>query len=198
MSNTVKKDSWPDEKLVDGLKQRQEAAFGALIQQYQGRLFSIAYGITQDREESIDIVQEVFLKVFQHIDNFREKAKLSTWLYRITINQCLNWKRRWKARFRWRHQPLESEDSGDYSELGSDDNIPDKLYQDKEFKKKFLSELKKLPAEVRSIFVLKEMEGLSYDEIADTLKIKRGTVSSRLFYARLKLRQSLAQYGDGR
>ena len=198
MSNTLNKDIWAEDKLVDGLKQGQEAAFRALIRQYQGRLFSVAYGITQDREESLDIVQEVFLKVYQSVSNFREQSKLSTWLHRITVNHCLNWKRRWRSRFRWHHRPLESEESGDYPELGSDENFPEKLYQDKEFKKIFQAELKKLPAEARIVFVLKEIEGLSYDEIADTLRIRRGTVSSRLFYARQKLRVALAQYLDRR
>jgi RNA polymerase sigma-70 factor (ECF subfamily) len=198
VSNTVNKDIWTEDKLVEGLKQGQEEAFRALIRQYQGRLFSIAYGITQDREESRDIVQEVFLKVYQSVNKFREKSKLSTWLHRITVNHCLNWKRRWKSRFRWHHRPLENEESGNYPELGTDENLPEKLFQDKEFKKILQAELKRLPAEARTVFVLKETEGLSYDEIADTLKIKRGTVSSRLFYARQKLRAALSQYLDRR
>lgn len=198
VSNTVKKEIWTEEKLVAGLKQGKEAAFRALVRQYQGRLFNLAYGMTQDREESLDILQEVFLKVYQSVNDFREKSKLSTWLHRITVNHCLNWKRRWKIRFRWHHRPLESEESEGYPELGSDENLPEKLYQDKEFKKVFQEELRKLPADARAVFVLKEAEDLSYDEIADTLKIKRGTVSSRLFYARQKLKAALTQYVDRR
>lgn len=194
MSNTLNNDIWDEDRLISRLKQGNEEAFRALIRQYQGKLYSIAYGITLNREDSLDIVQDVLLKVFQNINNFKAKSKLSTWLHRITVNESLNWKRRWKRRFRWHHKPLEADDSGDYSELGTDEYHPERLYQDKEFKKIFWEKLRKLPDDARTVFVLKEVEGLSYDEIADALKIKRGTVSSRLFYARRKLKESLNPY----
>lgn len=165
-----------------------------LIRRYQDKLFSIAYGITLDREESLDIVQEVFLKVYQKIHTFREASRLSTWLHRITVNLCLNWHRRWKRRFRWHHQPLERDEAGNHLELGTNDYYPETLYERKEFEKALWEGLKALSEEARAVFVLKEVEGLSYDEIAKTLKIKKGTVSSRLFYARKTLRESLKPY----
>ncbi|OEU67065.1 MAG: hypothetical protein BBJ57_03845 [Desulfobacterales bacterium PC51MH44] len=194
MSNTLNNDIWDEDRLISRLKQGNEEAFRVLIRQYQGKLYSIAYGITLDREDSLDIVQDVLLKVYQNIHNFKAKSKLSTWLHRITINESLNWKRRWKRRFRWHHKPLEADDSGDYPELGTDEYHPERLYQDKEFKKMFWEKLRKLPNDARTVFVLKEVQGLSYDEIADALKINRGTVSSRLFYARRKLKESLNPY----
>ncbi len=165
-----------------------------LIQQYQDKLFSIAYGITLDREESLDIVQEVFLKVFQKIHTFREESRLSTWLHRITVNLCLNWQRRWKRRFRWHHQPLQREGATDRPELATNDDYAEALSERKEFEKVLWEGLKALSEEARAVFVLKEVEGLSYDEIAKTLKIKKGTVSSRLFYARKTLRGFLRPY----
>ena len=194
MSNTLNNDIWDEDRLISRLKQGSEEAFRALIRQYQSKLYSIAYGITLDREDSLDIVQDVLLKVYQNIHNFKAKSKLSTWLHRITVNESLNWKRRWKRRFRWHHKPLEADDSGDYPELGTDEYHPERLYQDKEFKKIFWEKLRELPDDARTVFVLKEVQGLSYDEIADALKIKRGTVSSRLFYARRKLKESLNPY----
>ncbi|MBW2318491.1 MAG: sigma-70 family RNA polymerase sigma factor, partial [Deltaproteobacteria bacterium] len=98
MSNDVDTNGWDEAGLVSSLKERQEEAFRILVRQYQGRLFSIAYGITLDREESLDIVQEVFLRVFKKIHTFREDSRLSTWLHRITVNLCLNLKRRWRRR----------------------------------------------------------------------------------------------------
>jgi RNA polymerase sigma-70 factor (ECF subfamily) len=184
---------WDENKLVLHLKQGDEEAFRLLIQQYREKLYNIAYGITLDSEDSLDIVQDVFLKVHQNIRRFRGKSKLSTWLHRITVNQSLNWKRRWKRRFRWHHRPLVTEDSGDYPELGTNEYYPEKLYQNKEFEKAFREKLRELPEDARTVFVLKEIEGLSYEEIAKTLKLKRGTVSSRLFYARQKLKESLEQ-----
>lgn len=196
MSNLLKDDIWSEERLISGLVQGQEAAFRALIRQYQGRLFGVAFGITQDREESLDIVQEVFIRVFQKIRYFKQEAKLSTWLHRITVNQCLNIKRGWKRRFKWFHQSMGNDTDEQTPELQSNAHFPETLYQEKEFKREFGKALKKLPAASKAVFVLKEMEGLSYEEIADVLKIKRGTVSSRLFHARRQLKKSLASYLD--
>lgn len=194
VSKETDTDTWDEDRLVALLKQGHEGAFRVLVRQYQDKLFGIAYGITMEREESLDIVQDVFFKVSRHIHTFQGKAKLSTWLRRITINECLNWQRRWKRRLRWHHQPLERDDAGDCPELATNKYSPGALFQEKELEKLFWERLKKLPEEARAVFVLKEVEGLSYDEIAGILKIKRGTVSSRLFYARENLRKSLKEY----
>lgn len=189
-------DSLDERRLVSLLKQGHEEAFSVLLKRYQAKVFGIAYGITLDREESLEIVQEVFLKVYRKIHTFREEAGLSTWIHRITINQCLNWQRKWKRRFRWQHQPIERDEAGDYPELGTDAHCPEMLIQKKELGKIFREGLRDLPEEAKAVFVLKEVEGLSYDEIAKVLNIKRGTVSSRLFYARQRLKESLKKYLD--
>ena len=197
VSNKADEDLWNEERLVALLKEGHEGAFRVLVREYQEKLFHIACGITSDREESLDIVQEVFLKVHRYINStFDEKSKLYTWLYRITVNECLNWHKRWKRRFRRQHQPLETDEDGYLSELGTDDFAPDTLYQEKEFEKAFQEALKGLRKNARAVFVLKEVEGLSYNEISGILKIKRGTVSSRLCYARKNLRKSLEKYLD--
>lgn len=185
-----------EDRLVALLKEGNQAAFRLLIRTHQSKIYSTAYGITLDREESLDIVQEVFLRVHQKIDTFRAESSLSTWLHRITVNLCLNWKRRWTRRLRWRHRPLERNEGGDYPELGTSDTAPETLYEQKELKDTLWRHLKKLPEEARAVLVLKEIEGLSYDEIARTLNIKTGTVSSRLFYAREKLRKGLEKSLD--
>jgi RNA polymerase sigma-70 factor (ECF subfamily) len=194
VSNKPNSDFSDERRLVSGLKKGQEEAFRVLIRRYEKKLFSIAYGITLDRQESLDIVQEVFLKVYQKIHTFREEARLSTWLHRITVNLCLNWQRRWKRRFRWHHQPLEQDGLGDHRELGTNDYHPQTLFERKECGKILREGLRALSEEARAVFVLKEVEGLSYDDIAEILRIKRGTVSSRLFYARKALRASLEPY----
>lgn len=196
VSNKADEDLSNENRLVTLLKEGNEGAFRILVREYQERLFNIACGITSDTEESLDIVQEVFLKVYRHINTFGEKSKLSTWLYRITVNECNNLHRRWKRRFRQDHQPFETDESNYFSELGTDDFAPDTLYEKKEFEKVFREALKGLGKNARAVFVLKEVEGLSYDEISGILKIKRGTVSSRLCYARKNLRKSLGKYHD--
>lgn len=194
MSDEVDKHLGDESTLVSLLKQGQEDAFRVLVRRYETRVFSIAYGITLDREESLDIVQEVFLKVYQNIHTFREESRLSTWLHRITVNLCLNWKKRWKRRFRWHHQPIERDESGNDLNSGTEAHYPDALYEKKEFEKIFWDRLNELPENTRAVFVLKEVEGLSYDEIAKALGVRTGTVSSRLFYARKRLKESLKQY----
>ena len=148
----------------------------------------MACGITHDPEESFDIVQDTFVKVYEKIDTFKEEAEFSTWLYRIAVNQCLNWRRRWKRRFRWHHQPLQNESGEIFLESVGSENNPENLYYKKELGQAVQENLARLPADARTIFILKEVEGLPYDQIAKILNIKIGTVSSRLFYARQKLR----------
>ena len=108
----------------------------------------------------------------------------------------IDWRRKWKRRSKWHHQPLETDDSFHIPELGSEENSPEDLIREKEFTRLFAEKLKSLPEEARVVFTLKELKGLSYDQIAETLKIKRGTVSSRLFYVRKKLKESLSEYID--
>ena len=185
-----------EKKLVSRLKQGNEGAFRDLIRQYQPGLLGIAYGITLDREESLDIVQDVFLKVYTNIHSFRGDARLSTWLYRITINQCLNWKRRWRRKFKWHHAGFETEGADSFPEFAADDDYPETLYQQKECQTILWKTVNRLPEEARAVFVLKEWEGLSYEAIAKVLRIKKGTVSSRLFYARQRLKEALKKYLD--
>lgn len=198
MSNTINSKEPDEDRLVARLQRGSEEAFFVLVQQYQQRLYKTAYGITLEREESLDIVQEVFLKVHRYIGSFKKDSNLYTWLHRMTVNESLNWIRKMKRRFKWLHRPVESEDDNDfiYPELGSEDYAPEKLFQDKEMKTVLFDQMKKLPEDARAIFMLREIDGLSYDEIADILKIKRGTVSSRIFYARKRLKENLAGYFD--
>jgi RNA polymerase sigma-70 factor (ECF subfamily) len=99
-----------DDELVLRLQRGDEWAFQLLVRRFRQKLFAVAFGITLDAEESQDIVQEVFLQVHRRITTFRGDASLATWLHRITVNRCLNWKRRWARRFKWMHT---SADPGD-------------------------------------------------------------------------------------
>lgn len=193
MSNIINTSGWDEKELLGRLKEKQEAAYVILVRQFQEKLYRIAYGITQDKEESADIVQDVFLIAYKRIHTFRGEASLYTWLRRITVNQSLNWQRRWRRRFKWRHQSLEKEEI--YDIVNEDENPvgPEAAYLKAEFKALLDRGLKQLPEDARAVFVLKEGEGLSYEEIAEVLNLKRGTVSSRLFYARQKLKNILSE-----
>ena len=184
-------DNINEQDLVERLKKGQQWAFNILVNKYQGRLLKIAYGITLDREDSLEVVQDVFISVFKNIQTFRQDAGLATWLRKITINQCLNWKRKWKRRFKWNHESIESENDKDLFNENKKSNDPEMLYREKQLEKNLMQAIKTLPEKIRLVFVLNAFEGLSYEEIAKTLNIKKGTVSSRLYFARKNLIDSL-------
>ena len=197
MSKSINSEPWDEEQLLARLKKGDEGAFAIMVRHFQAKLFGLAYALTSDPDESQDIVQEVFLKTYQNIGKFKGQAKLSTWLHRITINQCLNWKRRWSRRRRWQHCSLEHDSNESFMEPLTDDSTPEMRYQDKELLQKYWTAIQALPEKARTVFVLKELEGLSYDEIATTLRLNRGTVSSRLHYARKYLKKVLQPYQSG-
>ncbi|MBT7261147.1 MAG: sigma-70 family RNA polymerase sigma factor [Desulfobacula sp.] len=173
-----------EQDLVERLQKGQQWAFNILVNTYQNRLLKIAYGITLDREDSMEIVQDVFISVFKNIRTFRQESSLATWLRKITINHCLNWKRKWKRRFKWDHKSIDSENS---KNLFKENNNPEMLYREKQSEKNIMTAIKKLPEKIRLVFVLNVLEGLSYEEISETLNIRKGTVSSRLHFARKNL-----------
>jgi len=188
--------SWDEPTLVALLKQGREEAYQELLQRYEQKVYQLAYGITLDAEESRDIVQEVFLKAFQNIGKFEGRSRLATWLHRITVNQCLNWQRRWKRRLRWHHHPIESDEDGESIQLGTDEYQAGVLFERREIDQAYKKALNQLPDDARLVYVLKEIEGLSYEEIGQVLNLKKGTVSSRLFYARKRLQEALEAYRE--
>ena len=185
-----------DEKhLIKELKLGRERAFRVLVDRYQRRLLKVAYGIVLEEEESLEIVQDVFVTVYRQIGSFREDSMLFTWLVKITINLSLNWKRRWKRRFRWSHSSFEAHDAPPVRAAGNRIETPETLYRERELEAGLMAAVEKLPEKARVVFVLNTLEELTYGEIAQALDIKIGTVKSRLFQARKLLTAALAQEG---
>jgi RNA polymerase sigma-70 factor, ECF subfamily len=180
-----------EQDLVEQLRQGRKQAFDVLVNRFQKRLLKVAYGITLDPEESQEIVQDVFTTVFRQIHSFRQDALLYTWLRKITVNQCLNWKRRWKRRFRWHHDPITMENDPVISGENTHMDTPETLMQKKQFRDRITEAVKMLPEKTRTVFVLYALEGLSYEEIADFLHIRKGTVASRLYQARKQVTRAL-------
>lgn len=176
-----------EQQLVERLRKGQEWAFHALVDRYQRSLMNIAYSITYDTEESLEIVQDVFVIVFKKIHTFREEARLITWLRKITINQCLNWKRKWKRRFKWHHDALTTESERKMHPQTTVQDTPETAVREKQMKANIMEAVQKLPEKLKIVFILNALEGLSYEEIARTLDIKKGTVSSRIYTARKQL-----------
>ena len=197
MSQTIHNRIVNDRELVVRLQQGDEWAFQLMVRRFRQKLFAIAFGITLDTEESRDIVQDVFLQVHRSIHDFRGDAALDTWLRRITVNRCLNWKRRWARRFKWSHVSLDGGDGSPMVDPESTLPSPEARVSDAQTRHQIDQALKQLPEKARIVFVLREVEGLSYEAIADAAGIKLGTVRSRLFHARKRLREILLPHIGG-
>ncbi len=191
MSKTIQNRIVHDKELILRLQRGDEWAFQLMVRRFRTKIFSIAFGITLDTEESQDIMQEVFLQVYRTIGDFRGDASLATWLQRITVNRSLNWKRRWARRFKWLHVSTDSTDGLPAAEPESDLPSPETRVANAQTRQQIDKALKMLPEQARTIFVLRELEGLAYEEIAAAIGIKLGTVRSRLFHARKRLKEIL-------
>ena len=185
-----------DLDLVHASKNGDVSAFEQLVKRYDRKLFRIAQHVTHNREDSEDAVQESFLKAFQHLSEFREDSKFSTWLIRITLNQSLMKLR--KQRRAIREVSLEESclSSGGLLPLEVTDWAPDpeQLYRTSELREILIKALRDLPPILRAAFVLRDMEGLSTAQTAEVLNVSQAAVKARLWRGRLQLRESLNRY----
>ena len=151
-----------------------------------------------DSAESSDVVQEIFLKVFRNIGGFKGEAALKTWIFRIALSEILNRLRWWKRRRRFATMSLDEQPNGNGTisayAVASASPTPEEVLQSKEEEGAIQEALGKLSKDHRSIIVLRDIEGFSYNEIADVLGVSVGTVKSRLARARGDLKKSLVRY----
>lgn len=172
-----------DVELIQKFKNGQLQAFQMLVKKYQNTAINIAYSLVNNRQDAEDIAQESFIKVYRSIDSFKAEAQFSSWLYRIIVNTAYDFLRRKK------HIPVSSSDIEYMSAVdpkGTEDPCIKELIRDA---------LIEIPFEYRSALVLREIEGLSYEEIARALKISIGTVESRIFRGRTMLKDILIKKG---
>lgn len=182
------------------LRARDEDAFCELVQVYQHKVFNITYRILGDRQEAEDLSQEVFITVFKHIDQFRGDAKFSTWLYRIATNHARNRIKYLSRRARQKHQDIDDTPEGklDDNPLGGHLARPDRQAQARQLEQIIQQGLAELQPEHREIVVLRDIENLSYREISEITNLAEGTVKSRLFRARVALKEYVqARYEFG-
>jgi len=171
-----------DFSLIKRFIEGDESTFRILIYRHKEKVRNIVY-LTVSRSEIVDdIAQEVFITVYKNLKNFRFESQFTTWLYRITINKCKDYLRKMKIRSIF--IPVkESEDHG-YNHLKEDIDIPEIVQ----------NAIARLPEKLRTPLLLKDIEGFSYQEIADTVQCEVGTVKSRIFRAREGLRNILKPY----
>src|SRR5262245_4806593 len=181
---------------VSRLQANEDAAYDELVRTYSASLFHVAYRMLGDSAEASDAVQEIFLKVFRNISGFKGEAALKTWVFRIAFSEILNRLRWWRRRHRFATMSLDEQPNGTrggYS-VPSPGPTPEQMLQSKEQETAIQQALGRLSKDHRSIIVLRDIEGFSYNEIAAVLGVSIGTVKSRLARARGDLKKSLMRY----
>jgi RNA polymerase sigma-70 factor (ECF subfamily) len=196
-------DGHDEARLIERLRRRDEAAFNELVRLYEDRIFRLVLRMIGDRAEAEDLAQEVFVTVFKSIDTFRGDSKLSTWMYRVATNHCRNRIKYLGRRARHRRQPYEDDGPrGDHSGggLGTSAHIPgpEAVVEGRQTERLVQAALLSLSEEHRALVVLRDVEGLSYEEIQRITALPEGTVKSKLHRARVALAQSLAALRGGR
>ncbi len=189
------------EALVVRLKERDEQAFAEVFELYKDLVFTLCNKLLSDRGEALDVTQEVFLTLYRKIHKFRGDCSLKTWLYRVTLNQAANRNRWWRRRLR--HQTrslslgLNERGSLSIPEPASADPSPHRHCYSTELRGAIEKGLEELPFDQRSAVVLRDVEGLSYEEIAQVTGARVGTVKSRIARGRERLREILEVYRPG-
>lgn len=188
--------SWSDvdsaeAALIERCRTGDEAACSELVATHQRMVFTLALHLLGDRDEALDLSQEVFLRVFRTLASFRGQSALRTWIYRIVVNQARNRQRWWRRRRRSEQVSLD-EHLQQFGDLESKTEVlPDRLLASKEAASRIWSALDRLPFDQRTALILREVDGLRYEEIAFSLGVAVGTVKSRLTRARQALRAEL-------
>ncbi len=176
-----------ESRLIERAKARDEAAFRELVEKYQNKVFSIIYGILRNQNDAEDISQQVFTKIYFSIQNFDSRSSLLTWIYKITTNECYDYLRKKRVRKLVYESDVSEEDTRlmENSEINADRHMPvdDRLAQ----RQLALKLLEKISPEERNLILLKEVEGLSVQELSGLTGMNENTIKVKLFRARQKL-----------
>lgn len=178
--------------LLERSKAGDIAAFEMLIEAYQKKIFNLAFRMIGNYDDAGDLAQEAMIRIFKSISNFKEQSSLSTWIYRITTNVCLDEIRKKKNRkVLSLDEEIHAEDGDMQRQIMSDDPLPDELMEKEELRQIISNAIESLPEDQRLVITLRDIQGLSYDEIAKVLDCPAGTVKSRINRARFALKNVL-------
>jgi RNA polymerase sigma-70 factor (ECF subfamily) len=188
-----------DDEVIESVRAGDKGAFRVLVERYQARAFRLALRILRDEDAARDAVQDAFVKAYNHLGKFEKRSAFFTWLYRLVKNQCLDVLRRdrsdrWVA---WEEGSLAEAEVSDAAtpEVEGVSFQPATETLRKQLRERIDAAIAKLPESARETLILREVEGLSYQEIAEAQGIPKGTVMSRLFYARKQMQKLLIESG---
>lgn len=181
-----------DSELVARVLQGDKNAFRPIVERYQNRIYAMVVGMVRDEAEARDLVQNAFIKAYQGLDTFRLDSSFYTWLYRIAMNLAIDScrKRRRRKTGSFDEAIAARDEDGEMLELHHVDGPAEALHR-KELRQRIFAAMEELTEEQREVLLLREVEGLSYAEISESMGIPEGTVMSRLFYARKKMQALL-------
>jgi RNA polymerase sigma-70 factor (ECF subfamily) len=185
-----------DARILRGLRAGIEGAYEELIERYEQPVYNVAYRLLGNQTDACDVAQEVFLKIFRGVNSFREQSSLRTWVYRIAVNEAHN-HRRWFARHCRQEVPIERETvdhEGSFEFAQDPGRSPYELARDSETRTLIEQALTRINPIFRTAVVLRDIQNLSYEEIAEILQISLGTVKSRILRGREALRRELTQH----
>ena len=183
-----------DHELVKKVLEGDGTAYRGLVERYQGRIYSVCYGMVRNREDARDLAQEAFVKAYKNLHRFRLQSSFYTRICRIAMNVSIDHLRRQKTRRAEAFdEGIATRESGGVISLEHRRHDPGRNLERKRLQARIVDALDQLPEEQRQVVVLREVEGLAYKEIAAVLDIPEGTVMSRLYYARKKLQSALKE-----
>lgn len=182
-----------DSALIEKCQHGEKQAFNELVTKYRGRVYAMIYNMVHNEQDAWDLAQEGFLKAWKSIDRFRGQSSFYTWLYRIMMNVTIDCVRRKQI---VGDSDFDEEIGPNQIEAGAStvphaDPLPFQKMEHDEIRKRINQAIEKLSPEHRAVILMREMDGMQYEEIAEALDCSTGTVMSRLFYARKKLQGAL-------
>jgi RNA polymerase sigma-70 factor (ECF subfamily) len=183
-----------DEIIVERALTGDAEAFGEIVRRWERRIFALAYGMLGREEEARDATQETFMAAFRNLRNFRGEAKVSSWLHRIAVNQCISRQRRAKVRGESALDDEEEKNAATFTAPLS--YSPARVVETKQETDAVRRAINSLPVELRQVVVMKEFEDLTFREIADALDLPLSTVKSRLYTALKQLQMRLHKFGN--
>ena len=193
-NNKSEAENRPVDLLVEAFREGKPGAFDAIVRTHQDRVYAFCLRMLADREDALDVAQEVFLSAYRNLAGFRGEASLSTWLLRIAANRSLNRIRQRATRAAREVMSIEPQEDGDspFQPPGREEDRPDRMMESRETRKILEAAIANLDEDSRMLVLLSDVEGFSYEELSEAVGIPLGTVKSRLHRARMALRKMLA------
>lgn len=181
-----------ENKLIERATSGDPAAFNRLMEMHEKRMYAVALRMFGNREDAQDSLQEAMLRVYRSIGGFKGQSSFGTWVYRITMNTCLDEIRRKKNK-----QSASLDNMLDQGWAPTDEGAsPEKRVMQQEMLKSIAQSIQELPEDMRSAIIMRDVHGYSYEEIADTLNVNVGTIKSRISRGREKLREKLSNFSE--